>query len=64
VEQVEGAERHAMEHYLRLVEQERLDLSPLITHRFRLDQFQEAFLTMHHKGRHQVVKAVFDFGSA
>jgi threonine dehydrogenase-like Zn-dependent dehydrogenase len=62
VEEVRGSRRHAMEHYLSLVAQERLDLSSLITHRFRLEQYKEAFVTLHTKGRHQAVKAVFDFG--
>jgi threonine dehydrogenase-like Zn-dependent dehydrogenase len=64
VEEVGGLKLHAMEHYVRLVDQERLDLSPLITHRFRLEQYQEAFVTLHTKGRHGVVKAVFDLESA
>ncbi len=60
-----GGERlHAMEHYLRMVEQGKLDLSPLITHRFRLEQFREAFITLNSKARHRAVKAVFDFGLA
>ena len=64
VEEYGGVRLHAMEHYLRLVEQGRLDPSPLITHRFRLEQCQEAFLIMHAKARHRAVKAVFDFGLA
>jgi threonine dehydrogenase-like Zn-dependent dehydrogenase len=64
VEEVGGVRLHAMEHYLRLVEQGKLELSSLVTHRFRLEQYQEAFLMMHAKARHRVVKAVFDFGLA
>ena len=57
-----GAVRlHAMEHYLRLVKEGRLDASSLITHRFRLEQFREAFSVMHSKARHNAVKALFDF---
>ncbi len=61
VEEYAGVRLHAMEHYLRLVEEGKLDPSSLITHRFRLEQFQEAFLFLHAKGRHNVVKAIFDF---
>jgi threonine dehydrogenase-like Zn-dependent dehydrogenase len=61
VEEIGGVRLHAMEHYLRLLEQGKLDLMALITHRFRLEQFQEAFLTMHAKTRHHAIKAVFDF---
>jgi threonine dehydrogenase-like Zn-dependent dehydrogenase len=64
VEEIGGLRLHAMEHYLRLVDQRQLDLSPLITHRFRLEQYEEAFVTLHTKGRHGVVKAVFDLGPA
>jgi threonine dehydrogenase-like Zn-dependent dehydrogenase len=64
MEEYGGIRLHAIEHYLRLMEQGELDLSSLISHRFRLDQFQEAFLTMHTKARHGGVKAVFDFGLA
>jgi len=61
VEELAGARQHAMEHYLRLVAQGAFDLSSLVTHRFRLEQYQEAFVTLHTKARHRVVKAVFDF---
>ncbi|MGQ9585815.1 MAG: hypothetical protein ACUVXG_10490 [Anaerolineae bacterium] len=62
VEELDGVRLHAMEHYLRWVEQGRLDLAHLITHRFRLPAYQEAFLTMHTKASHGAVKAVFDLG--
>jgi threonine dehydrogenase-like Zn-dependent dehydrogenase len=62
VEEVGGVRQHAMEHFLRLVDQGKLALSSLITHRFRLEQYQEAFLMMHDKARHRIVKAVIDFG--
>lgn len=61
VETFEGQRSHAMEIYLRLAAQRQLDLTQLITHRFRLDQYQAAFLVGHQKGKHRLVKAVFDF---
>jgi threonine dehydrogenase-like Zn-dependent dehydrogenase len=61
VEEVGGERLHGMKHYLRLVERGKLELSSLVTHRFRLEQYQEAFLMMHAKARHGAVKAVFDF---
>ena len=63
VEEYAGLRLHAMEHYLRLVAQGKLDLFPLITHHFRLQQYQQAFVTLHSKARHGVVKAVMDFGA-
>jgi threonine dehydrogenase-like Zn-dependent dehydrogenase len=62
IEELQGVRQHAFEHYMQMVERGRLDLSPLITHRFRLEQFREAFLVMHDKVRHDAIKAVFDFG--
>ena len=62
VEEVGGIRRHAMEHYLSMAAEKGLDLSSLITHRFHLEQYKEAFVTLHTKGRHLAVKAVFDFG--
>jgi threonine dehydrogenase-like Zn-dependent dehydrogenase len=62
VEEVEGERRHAIEHYLRLLESGRLALPQLVTHRFPLERYQEALLTAHHKGRHRVIKAAFDYG--
>jgi threonine dehydrogenase-like Zn-dependent dehydrogenase len=61
VETLEGTSAHAMEIYLRLVAQKRLDPARLITHRFRLDQYQEAFVVGRQKAKHRTVKAVFDF---
>jgi threonine dehydrogenase-like Zn-dependent dehydrogenase len=64
VEALEGQRLHAMAHYLNLVEAGRLDPVSLVTHRFRLEQFREAFRTLHAKARHGAVKAAFDFGLA
>jgi threonine dehydrogenase-like Zn-dependent dehydrogenase len=61
VEEYDGVRLHSIEHYLRLVEAGKLDLSPLITHRFRLEQYKEAFLVMNSKARHKAVKSIFQF---
>jgi threonine dehydrogenase-like Zn-dependent dehydrogenase len=61
IEQIDGVRQHAFEHYLQMVEGGRLDVSSLITHRFGLEEFREAFLVMHDKARHNAVKAVFSF---
>jgi threonine dehydrogenase-like Zn-dependent dehydrogenase len=39
----------------------KLDLSPMLTHRFRLDDYRRALAVAASKSRHQVVKAVFAF---
>jgi threonine dehydrogenase-like Zn-dependent dehydrogenase len=61
VENFAGASGHAMEIYLRLVAQKKLDPARLITHRFRLDQYQQAFVVGRQKRKHRTVKAVIDF---
>lgn len=37
------------------------DLSWLITHRFELEQYSQAFMMQRHKGRHELIKGVFEF---
>ncbi len=61
IETFQGERLHAMQIYLRLVDEGRLDLAHLITHRFGLDQYTQAFLTAHNKDRYQAIKVVFDF---
>jgi threonine dehydrogenase-like Zn-dependent dehydrogenase len=50
-----------MEIYLRLLAQKRLDTKRFLTHRFRLDQYQDAFVVGRQKHKHRTVKVVFDF---
>lgn len=39
----------------------RLDLTPLLTHRFRLEDYKRALAMSFHKSRHRMVKAAFEF---
>src|SRR4051794_28313269 len=43
IEAVNGVRKHAMEHYLDLVEADRVDLSAMLTHVFSLEDWREAF---------------------
>jgi threonine dehydrogenase-like Zn-dependent dehydrogenase len=61
VESFEGRSLHAMEIYLQLLAQKRLDTQRLITHRFRLEQYQDAFVVGRQKQNHRTVKVLFDF---
>lgn len=61
IESFEGESLHAMEIYLRLLAQKRIDTARLITHCFRLDQYRDAFVVGRQKHRHRAVKVVFDF---
>jgi hypothetical protein len=39
-------------------------VTPILTHRFPLGRYKEAFLVCHAQGRHEAVKVLFDrFGS-
>ncbi|MEX2225647.1 MAG: hypothetical protein WEB52_04260 [Dehalococcoidia bacterium] len=46
--------------YFELV-QRGVDLSPLITHRYGLEEYADAFTAMHDHGRSHAVKCVFRF---
>ncbi len=64
IESFEGESLHAMEIYLRLMAQKRLDTARLITHHFRLDQYKDALVVGRQKQKHRAVKVVFDFRSS
>lgn len=60
VETFEGRRLHAMQVYFELVGRG-LDVSAVVTHRFPLGRYREAFLALHRKGEHGAVKALFTF---
>ncbi len=61
VEEWNGKRQHAMRHYFDLIKRQHVDVTPIITHRFRLDDYKEAFLYNHHQGEHGAVKVLFTF---
>lgn len=61
VEQVEGVRKHAMEHYFDLVTAGRIDLSGMLTHEFRLDEWRSAIRTLIDQGETGAIKVAFDF---
>jgi threonine dehydrogenase-like Zn-dependent dehydrogenase len=61
VEEVEGKCQHAIAHYLDLVVDGRVDLRPMLTHMFRLEQWREAFLAIANQGDSGAVKVAIDF---
>ena len=63
VETFEGERMHAMEAYFRLLGRG-LDITPIITHRFPLARYRDAFATLHAKGKNGAVKAMFEFEEA
>ena len=61
VEEIRGVRKHGIEHYLDLASEGRVDLTPMLTHRFRLDEWREAFLTIANQGETGAVKVAVDY---
>ena len=63
VEEFRGVRKHAMEHYIDLCASGEVDLGFLVTHRYSLDDWREAFLTAIRK-QTGCVKVAFRFADA
>lgn len=61
IEEVGGVAKHAIEHYFDFVDHG-LDLTPVITHRFPLNRWDEAVLTMKNSRRTGAVKVLLEPG--
>ncbi|MFN8543541.1 MAG: alcohol dehydrogenase catalytic domain-containing protein [Candidatus Binatia bacterium] len=61
VEEFEGRRAHAMEIYLDLVRRGRIDVTPILTHRFDLGHYVDAFLACGNQGRSGAVKVLFRY---
>jgi threonine dehydrogenase-like Zn-dependent dehydrogenase len=59
----EGRRAPALELYVELVASGRIDPEGVLTHRFPLREYKDAFLTARSKGRSPAVKVAFDFSS-
>ena len=60
VEEVAGVRKHAVDHYLDLVVDQRVDLGAALTHTFRLDQWRDAFLAIANHEQSGAVKVAID----
>jgi threonine dehydrogenase-like Zn-dependent dehydrogenase len=60
LETVEGKRANCIEIYLDLLTDKRLNVDALITHRYPLDQYADAFLAVQNRWRSQAVKVIFD----
>ena len=60
-ETFEGRRRHAFEHFFDLLIDDRIDLTGMLTHRFRLDEWRQAFSTIIDQGETGAIKVAFDF---
>jgi threonine dehydrogenase-like Zn-dependent dehydrogenase len=61
VEEFEGRRRHSMEIYLDLVASGRVDVTPILTHRFPLDEYRAAFLACGDQAGSGAVKVLFTY---
>jgi len=61
VEEVDGVRKHAIEHYLDFVTSGRIDVSAMLTHRFRLEEWRDAFTALAEQHDTGAIKVAFDF---
>jgi len=60
IEEIEGRRQHAMEWYFELILNKKIDVTSIITHRFALDAYRDAFMSCYAQGEHGAVKVLFD----
>lgn len=63
VESFEGERQHGFARYFGLLEAGRVDPASLVTHRFPLDRYADAFLVARDKKRHHSLKVLFEMPS-
>ncbi len=61
IEEFEGERLHAFQIYFKLLQEKRLRLPEMVTHRFKLDDWRQALEVSYHKNRHQAIKVVFEY---
>jgi threonine dehydrogenase-like Zn-dependent dehydrogenase len=59
METLDGKRAHAIEHYLDLLAKKKLDYSGMVTHRFPLEKFGDAFMAVYDKHRSGAIKVLF-----
>jgi threonine dehydrogenase-like Zn-dependent dehydrogenase len=64
IEEYEGRRQHAMQWYFELIRTKKIDMTPILTHRFRLAEYKDAFLACYDQGASRAVKVLFDFRSS
>ena len=61
VEEVDGVRMHGIAHYLKLASEGRIDMTGMLTHTFRLDEWREAFIALATQKESGAIKVAFDF---
>jgi threonine dehydrogenase-like Zn-dependent dehydrogenase len=62
MEEYGGRRQHAMEWYFEFIRTKRLDVTPIITHRYQLNDYKAAFMSCWHQGKARAVKVLFEYG--
>ena len=60
MESFEGRVQHGIEWYFEFIRTRRIDVTALITHRFALRQYREAFMACYDQNASGAVKVIFD----
>ncbi|HKA15466.1 MAG TPA: zinc-binding dehydrogenase [Myxococcota bacterium] len=60
IEEYDNRRQHAMEWYFEFLRAKQIDVKPIITHRFPLGRYRDAFMTCYAQGEHGAVKVLFD----
>ena len=60
IETIDGVRKHAIDHYLDLVAAGRVDLGPMLTHTFPLDDWRTAFAALADQANSGAVKVAID----
>ncbi len=60
IETWDDRQQHAMEWYFEFLQTKQIDVTPILTHRFALDEYPQAFMTCYAQGEHRAVKVLFD----
>lgn len=61
IESYQGKRAHAFEFFLNFLTERKIDMTPLITHKFTLKDYQKAFNILANKSESKAVKVIFDF---
>jgi threonine dehydrogenase-like Zn-dependent dehydrogenase len=60
MESYAGRRQHAMEWYFELLQSHPMNATVIISHRFALDRYRDAFMACYRQGRSGAVKVLFD----
>jgi threonine dehydrogenase-like Zn-dependent dehydrogenase len=60
IEEVDGVRKHGIQHYLDLASSGRVDLGPMLTHTFPLEDWRDAFGVLATQADSGAIKVAFD----